>query len=1177
MAEDPKAYLGVRLKGRYLIEDHIGSGLSAHAFKAYDTLLQGRVVIKIIKTQLAGVPIDLGESWKEESRKAMQVRGHPHIAAILDLGQEDNEINGDVEDIHFIVTEFVEGKTLRELVSEKFNLEPMAIFTIAHQLLETLEFLQARKLSHDDLHAGNIMVTELGADRPFIKIIDFGMASNTLIPRARENDIHFALNQLEHLCQKALGYLTDQRTRGIIETFAAQIKKAQNFIPTGRMKIIDLVDQVELLIQELAKSQTSVTKTSTSEHGPRRRIAVDRRTPFIGRENDLNRLYNYITSSFLAKRGSMLFVSGEAGIGKTRLVDEALGKVSSDQKRHLFLYHKCQQAPNLPYSALFEAIIGFLDEIPGDTDESKLEVALGPEHNLIKPVNDLINEYRAVRDGDTPSMAAASSSSNTSFILTGFLSQSALNIPVLLFMDDFHLADRSTVEFLDFLIPRIQDSPVVVLVTYRPEELTADGEDGPHPIKVLLKSLESNKSTRMSELKSLEREEADEILSNIFTFVKPSDFTTLSDAVRRMAGGNPFYIFEITGLMEDEDILVERSEGQWVLKGDITEFSVPESIGSLILRRIEKLGLDEILFLRSAALQGDSFDIPILEKMFFPTEGTIETVIESLLKRHNLILQRESQRYAFSHHQVQRVIISGMSDEDVKRGHRDIARVIESLAEINGTSVPHHLVAHHLALAGERLVACDHFHQAGVRALRAQQFHLALDHLKNAADLLEPADMDNPLAADVTLDLIESSKPLGDRKLYERAVLQIQAIADHNNDRKLKIRADLEECIFLRMISEHERSLNAAQALIDIAAQHDDMVTQAAALKEAGTTSYLMGKMESAEEYFHQAAGLLASTDDRSQLARVYNNLGLVCRNTARQGEMIRYFNRALDIFRETGDNIGQRFPLGNLGIVYFERGEYERAFECFSALKSSLGEQADLMMEAKVDFSMGEIYLEIGLMDKARAACERALATFMTIGNRQGESEVLGTLGGIHLAKGDIQIAKGYFERSIEVKKAINNMVGMLHSQITLAKIANMEGRHPEALELAEQVLETAQGKKLRSIELECLTEIMSARASLDSPTEALDLLGPDEEPAKLSSMISSALITFAYKAGELAFQAGDEERALSYIELSGKIVENILDSISDNEWRDAYQRKRERILDTYRRLKPSMNGTTE
>ncbi|HDS30584.1 MAG TPA: hypothetical protein ENN67_06010, partial [Firmicutes bacterium] len=366
MAEDARSYLGKKLKGRYMIEDHIGSGLSAHAFKAYDTLLQGRVVVKIIKTEIAGVPIELGEEWKEESRKAMQVRGHPHIASILDLGEEEFDIDGYGEQIHFIVMEFIEGTTLRDLTSSPAPIEPDTLFIIATQLLNTLEFLQVRKLAHGDLHSGNIMLTRLGVDRPFIKIIDFGMASNTLIPRNRGKDIHFALSQLDQLCAKVLESTDDQHTVSVMGNFAALLKKGQNFIPIGRMSIADLIAGIEQLQQEFNKIIAPESKVVLKHEGHRRKIDVPRRTGFVGRTMEINRIYELTAGGFVSKRGAMLLISGETGIGKTRLVDDVLGRVAGDRLRHLFLYNKCQhEIPNLPYSALFDALIAFLDDMPG--------------------------------------------------------------------------------------------------------------------------------------------------------------------------------------------------------------------------------------------------------------------------------------------------------------------------------------------------------------------------------------------------------------------------------------------------------------------------------------------------------------------------------------------------------------------------------------------------------------------------------------------------------------------------------------------------------------------------------------------------------------------------------------------------------------------------------------------
>ncbi|MFH1675551.1 MAG: tetratricopeptide repeat protein, partial [bacterium] len=867
-------------------------------------------------------------------------------------------------------------------------------------------------------------------------------------------------------------------------------------------------------------------------------------------------------------------ISGEAGIGKTRLADEVLGKIAAEQTRLLLLYEKCsRQELNLPYAPVLEAIGNFLSGIPGeDNFESKLGGVLGPEHPLVKPLACVLFEQQNVKLGLAPSSGEKPPSSNTPFLIASFLTQTSLTTPVVLFLDDLHWADNSTFDFIEFLAHRISRTPVVVIATQRPEELVPSPDLTEHPLLRLRKELGRNELAEIIDLAGLYGEDIEEILSNYHSFVKSADFAILAESVRRMVGGNPYYLFEITGLMEDEGYLVKHGDGKWVLKKDLTNFSIPPSINGLIKRRIDRLSLNEILLLRAAAIQGESFEISILERMFTPSGEELQEIIDNLLRNHGLIRALEPGRFAFGHNQVHKAIYNDITKEDLVRGHSEVAKIIRQGALENSAPIPHHRIAHHLALANQPHLAIEHLLEAGKKAIDAQQYHLAIDHLAKANDLLTPADLGSDLSVKLTLLLLESVKPLGERKIHVRAITQLKAISKLAGREDLALRTMLEDCIFLRTISEHDESLKTASDLIQLARELDNPATEAAALKEAGTTSYLMGNMEQAEEYFHLAAGILATTDDRAQLARVYNNLGLVCRNQQRFEEMIRYFERALNIFREIGDSMGERFPLGNLGIVYFERGEYERAFECFSTLKASLGERADLMMEGKVDFSIGEIYLEVGLYDHARGACESALDIFMTIGNRQGESEVLGTLGGIYLAKGDLQIAKEYFRQSVEIKRLIGNAVGMLHSKITLARIANMEGRHDEALVMVKEVLKSARERSLRSLELECLSEIMQAIAQTEGADKALTVLGPSENPEHLTPGSSPALISFAYKAGELAFQTRDENKALKYIAVSGKSVEDILDKISIPEWREAFENKRKKILDTYRRLKPAM-----
>jgi len=253
---------------------------------------------------------------------------------------------------------------------------------------------------------------------------------------------------------------------------------------------------------------------------------------------------------------------------------------------------------------------------------------------------------------------------------------------------------------------------------------------------------------------------------------------------------------------------------------------------------------------------------------------------------------------------------------------------------------------------------------------------------------------------------------------------------------------------------------------------------------------------------------------------------------------------------------------------MHFERGEYEQAYESYSALKESLAGRVDPAMEARVDHSIAEILLEVGLLEEAKESCEYALSGFMGVGNTQGESDVLGTLGRIHLAMGDTQLAREYSERCAEAERQSGNVPGMLRSQATLARIANMEGNYSVAVKVAGETLKEARERKLRSIELECLTEIMQARAQMEGASRIFEVLGPEEDPDRLDPSSSPATISFAFKAGELSLQAGDENRAIRYIAVSEKGLEKTLTHIENPEWRAAYQKKREKILDMYHRL---------
>jgi tetratricopeptide (TPR) repeat protein len=257
---------------------------------------------------------------------------------------------------------------------------------------------------------------------------------------------------------------------------------------------------------------------------------------------------------------------------------------------------------------------------------------------------------------------------------------------------------------------------------------------------------------------------------------------------------------------------------------------------------------------------------------------------------------------------------------------------------------------------------------------------------------------------------------------------------------------------------------------------------------------------------------------------------------------------------------------------MYLEQGELERAYECFLSIRQSLASHPDLMMEARVESSIGIILLEVGLVDEARETCDRALSIFHNIGNQKGACEVLDTLAKIHLAKGEDQLSREYTERSMDMKRELGDKSGVLSTQLNIARIANRQARYREALEIAKEVLSGARDAHLKSLELECLVEIMQAKAQMSGPVVALAVLSSDESPDQLAGITSPSVIDFASKVGELSLLAGDERMAARYIIFSGKSIQSIIAHFENPTWREAYSGKRAKILAAYENLRSTV-----
>ena len=407
------------------------------------------------------------------------------------------------------------------------------------------------------------------------------------------------------------------------------------------------------------------------------------RSPFVGRDDQLSRL----RAAVAGERG-LVAISGDAGIGKTRLLGELARGEHADGA--LVLYGRCPEEAVAPYQAFAEALrpLGNPLDAPGAGDAAAARLRL----------------FDAVADA----LAAAPQR-------------------VLLALDDLHWADRPSLLLLAHLLRDPRPSALVVVATYRETELGRG-----HPLAHALADLRRDRLVERVPLGGLDGDAASDLIEG---WVGAEATAGVVGALLDETGGNPFFIEEVLRhLLESGALVVEH--GRWHLARPVRELGVPESLREVIGRRLDRLGDEAIEVLETAAAIGPEFELAVLERACSVERDAVLDGLERAADA-NLIRAADPASWSFSHALIRDALLAELSGLRRARLH---ARVAEALAELGadpGQLARHGIEAVALVVADR---AADWAQAAGDAALAALAYEEAADHYRDALTVLEPAD-----------------------------------------------------------------------------------------------------------------------------------------------------------------------------------------------------------------------------------------------------------------------------------------------------------------------------------------------------------------------------------------------------------------------------------------------------
>ena len=447
---------------------------------------------------------------------------------------------------------------------------------------------------------------------------------------------------------------------------------------------------------------------------------------FVGREAELDRALQALKEAAAGERRAVFF-SGTAGIGKTRVAAEVATRAVNDHGA-VVLYGRCEEDLGLPYQPFVEALNAYvrdcpdvvLDEFGGHRGADLARIVTG----LPSRVPDLPVVERSDADGQRFLTFEA---------VVALLSRIARDAPVVLLLEDLHWAAKPTVLLLRHILRSDQASRLLVVGTYRDDEL-----DRGTALTTELADLRRVAGVERIALRGFDRDGVAALVSAAAGHDLDERAMVLVQALHDETDGNPFYIDEVLTHLVESGVIFRDGERWTSAAGTrLADVGLPESVRDVVGRRIARLSPVAVRVLTVAAVVGPTFDPDVVEAAgdFASDEEFVDGLDEA--EAVGLVHAADGGRYGFDHALIRETLLAGLSSARRARMHRRVGQALEARPDADSRV---DALAFHFgeAIGGADIgKAVDYSIRAAVRALDLLAYEAALEHVERALHALE--------------------------------------------------------------------------------------------------------------------------------------------------------------------------------------------------------------------------------------------------------------------------------------------------------------------------------------------------------------------------------------------------------------------------------------------------------
>ena len=470
----------------------------------------------------------------------------------------------------------------------------------------------------------------------------------------------------------------------------------------------------------------------------------------IGRESELSSLEDALLAA-LRGDGGVVILGGEAGMGKTRLVNELTARAL--RLRCAVMSGACSEAElSLPYLPFLEAIGNRLTT----ENTQQLKDRLGPA------ADELAQLFPQLGRASAPGGDATQSKLRMFEAILLLLRDAARDRALLLVLEDLQWADPGTRELLDYMTRRLRSTNVLVLATYRMDEMHRK-----HPLVPTIQGWRRSGSAEFIELQPLSTDQVGEMVLAIFQEVGVSD--EFRDFLQERSEGNPFVVEEMLRDAVDRGDIFRTTTG-WDRKS-LTEMRIPRTVRAAILHRLERLRREEVDVLFAASVVGRAADVKTLIAVTGMDESAVYSSLETCVA-YQLLEEddRTPGKFRFRHALTREAVYEDLIMPKRQQLHARVAEVLAARPDAPAVDLAHHLLA-----AGRYDDAVPICVAAAEAATQARAYRDAADMLERAAPHVKDSVERGRLLCRAGDAYWNNTEPESARPLLEEGIANLEA------------------------------------------------------------------------------------------------------------------------------------------------------------------------------------------------------------------------------------------------------------------------------------------------------------------------------------------------------------------------------------------------------------------